>query len=277
MTANASFWDFGDSLPTFSKPYLQWRLTTEYVGRRFSYMPRVESTMDFARRLVERGMPSGTVAAAEQQLAGRGRAGRSWVSPPEVNLYFTLILYPEPAAVRPLAYVTPLAVAEAVEEVAAVSGAPLRADLKWPNDVLAGRRKLSGVLIETDSGPRGLVALVGVGINVNLDPEEHAEVREVATSIKDQTGVVVSREEVLAAFCNHFESLYEEAISGSRRPFQEWRSRLVTLGQAVTAYLPDGRVDGLAADVAEDGALLIDVPERGRLRIEAGDVVPRGN
>ncbi|HEX5912475.1 MAG TPA: biotin--[acetyl-CoA-carboxylase] ligase, partial [Rubrobacter sp.] len=208
-----------ETMPLFSKPHFSWNLHTEYVGRRFQYRPYTESTQEDARHMLQRwNPPSGTIILAESQSAGRGRSGRSWVSPPDVNLYFTLSLYPVDDP-RPLAYVTPLAVAQAAEDIAARKGGRLRPLLKWPNDVLVNGKKLAGILIETTVNQEGApVALVGVGINVNFDPDGHPEIADIATSMKDELGFEAPREEVLAAFCNHFEALWEEAKSGSTKP-----------------------------------------------------------
>lgn len=266
----------GDQLPMFSKPHFQWNLKTDYMGRRFVYRPVSESTMDDARRMLERiRLPQGSVILAESQTAGRGRAGRPWMSPPDVNLYFTFLIFPDGGGLRPLAYVTPLAVALAAEEVTAARGARVVPDLKWPNDVLINGRKLAGVLIEVDHVEERMTALVGVGINVNLDAAAHDEVRGIATSIREAAGFDLAREEVLAAFCNHFESLYEEALSGSRRPFEAWRARLVTLGKTVVANGFGAPVRGRAVDVDEDGTLVLEVEPGRRVRIEAGDVLPQ--
>lgn len=266
----------GDQLPIFSKPYFQWGLHTEYAGRRFIYRPVSESTMDDARRMLERiNLPQGTLVLAESQTAGRGRAGRAWVSPPDVNLYLTLLMFPPPEALRSLAYVTPLAVARAVEVLTEAKGTPLRPDIKWPNDVLINGKKLAGVLVETEHLPERIVAMVGVGLNVNLDAAAYPEISEIATSVRDATGTTVPREEVLAAFCNEFESLYEQALSGSRAPFEAWRSRLITLGRAVTVSGPAGHFEADAVDVEDDGALVVVASDGKRQRVEAGDVTVR--
>jgi BirA family biotin operon repressor/biotin-[acetyl-CoA-carboxylase] ligase len=264
----------GDALPMFAKPHFQWKLNTEYMGRRFVYRPVSESTMDDARRMMERmRLTQGAVILAETQTAGRGRAGRAWVSPPDVNLYFTFLLFPEPAGLRPLAYVTPLAAALAIEQVSEEAGKKIVPSLKWPNDVLVDGRKLAGVLIEIDHMPDRMGAIVGVGINVNVDPDDYEEIAGIATSMKLLTGTVIAREEVLAAFCNHFESLYEEALGGSRRPFEQWKSRLVTLGKMVHAERGGLPLYGKAVDVEDDGALLIEREDGVRERVEAGDVL----
>ena len=267
-----------ETLPLFNKPRFSWNLRTDYVGRRFVYRPSTESTMDDARRMLQRfRLESGAVVLAEAQTAGRGRAGRHWVSPPDVNLYFTLVIYAQPDGARPLAYVTPLAIALAAEEMAAAAGRTLRADLKWPNDVLVGGKKLAGVLIETtETGSGEQVALVGVGINVNLDVAAHPELAGVATSLKEALAVEVAREELLARFCNHFEALYEQALAGSRAPLQAWRERLVTLGREVVATGARETIRGVAVDVDEDGALVIAQADGRRVRVEAGDVTLSG-
>ena len=267
-----------ETLPLFNKPRFSWNLRTDYVGRRFVYRPSTESTMDDARRMLQRfRLESGAVVLAEAQTAGRGRAGRHWVSPPDVNLYFTLVIYVQPDGARPLAYVTPLAIALAAEEMAAAAGRTLCADLKWPNDVLVGGKKLAGVLIETtETGSGEPVALVGVGINANLDVAAHPELAGVATSLKEALAVEVAREELLARFCNHFEALYEQALAGSRAPFQAWRERLVTLGREVVATGARETIRGVAVDVDEDGALVIAQADGRRVRVEAGDVTLSG-
>lgn len=267
-----------ETLPLFSKPHFSWNLTTDYVGRRFVYRPDSDSTMDDARRMIERfRLTNGALLLAEKQTAGRGRAGRSWVSPPDVNLYFTIILTPEPEDVRCLAYVAPLAIARAIEDVAAKKGVSLRPDLKWPNDVLTDGKKVAGVLIETTATAQGrLVALVGIGLNVNLEVAAYPEIRDIATSLKEALGFSIPREECLAAVCNHFEALYESARGGSEEPFAEWRDRLINLGRPVVANGARERVEGIAVDVEDDGALIIEQADGQRVSVEAGDVTLSG-
>ena len=273
-------------------------LKTDVLGRSFLFEASVGSTMDVARAAAGRGAASGTVAAADEQTAGRGRLGRGWVNPPAVNLASTLILRPEIEAVRVIAMIAPLAIVGAVEEVCGRSALPLGRDLsavgpltldlpavgpltldlpavdiKWPNDVQVGGKKLAGVLIETDltDGARPLV-LVGAGINVNFDPREHEELREIATSVLAEVGREVSREEILAAYLGQFEELLGLPMGEVR---ERWRARLVTLGQAVTASWAGGGVEGTAEEVDGDGALLVRTEAGALVRVEAGDVTLR--
>jgi BirA family biotin operon repressor/biotin-[acetyl-CoA-carboxylase] ligase len=174
--------------------------------------------------------------------------------------------------------VAPLAVALAVEEIAAAKGGSLHCDLKWPNDVLLNDLKLAGVLIETTTNPEGAtVALVGVGVNVNVEVAKYPEIAGIAISARDVLGFELPREEVLAAFCNHFEALYEDAVAGSDAPFHAWRERLVTLGREVTATGAGEAISGRAVDVDQDGALIIEQAGGARRRVDAGDVTLSGS
>jgi BirA family biotin operon repressor/biotin-[acetyl-CoA-carboxylase] ligase len=268
-----------ETLPLFSKPLLSWNLHTDYVGRRFVYRPSSESVLDDARRMLERwNLQDGAILLAERQTAARGRAGRSWVSPPDVNLYFTLLIRTAGHDMRILSYVTPLAIAEAIEEVAAKHDGGLKVDLKWPNDAQIGGLKVAGVLIEAAEDQEGApVALVGVGINVNMDVAAYPEIADIATSVKDALGFELPRELVLAAFCDHVERLYEEAASGSRRPFEAWRQRLITLGREVVASGAGQTLRGTATDVTDDGALVIETPDGEKHTVLAGDVTLSGH
>ena len=201
-------------------------LKTRDFGHNLIFEPSVGSTMDLAREAAAHGAPEGTVALADEQTAGRGRLGRSWVTPPGLNLASTLILRPPASLVRDVAMIVPLAICHAVQDVAGI-----RPDIKWPNDVLVGTKKLAGVLMESElTEDQQPCVLVGVGINVNFDPREHEEIRDIATSIRAETGRDGDREALLAAYLLHFERIYVAARAGES-PFGRWRERLATLGQ----------------------------------------------
>lgn len=244
-------------------------LRSERFGRNLIFEHTVGSTMDLARDAALYGALEGTLAVADEQTAGRGRLGRSWVSPPRVNLMSTLLLRPPPSVVRQVAMIAPLATAEAVEATAAV-----RCDIKWPNDVQVRGKKLAGILIETGGTNGAAFVLVGTGINVNFDPRPHGEIREIATSLLSETGREHDREELLAAYLLAFERLYAGARGGAS-PRDRWRERLVTLGQPVTASWPGGSASGMAEDVDGDGSLLVRTENGALVRVEAGDVTLR--
>lgn len=244
-------------------------LETKAFGRNLIFEAIVGSTMDVARDAARHGAAEGTVALADEQTAGRGRMGRSWVTPPAANLTFTLLLRPPTAVLRQIAMIAPLAI------VRALDAAGLRCDIKWPNDVQARGKKLAGILIEsTLEAESGNAVLVGVGLNVNFDPRAHEDIRDIATSVAVEMGRPAGRETMLASVLVHAEALYGEATSGlSLR--DAWRERLVTLGQHVKVTDATRVVEGVAEDVDESGALLVRAADGALVTVEAGDVTLR--
>lgn len=247
-------------------------LRTTSFGRNLIFEASVGSTMDLARDAAAHAAPEGTVAFADEQTAGRGRLGRSWITPPATNLAATLLLRPPASVLRAIAMIAPLAICDAVEEVGGI-----RADIKWPNDVQIGGKKLAGVLIEVPEPPAdggAGVVLVGTGINVNFDPREHGEIRDIATSLRAELGRDIDRETLLASYLAHFEAMYAAVKSGTSVR-DRWRERLVTLGQDVRAAWQGGSAEGVAEDVDADGALLVRTADGQVVRVEAGDVTLR--
>ncbi len=251
---------------------LQSLLQTEFLGRRVFYEPSTPSTMDIAAREAQAGAPEGAIALAEEQTAGRGRMGRSWVSPAGVNLYFTLILRPTLDRLRYLSVIAPLAVCQAIEETT-----NLLPRINWPNDIAINGKKVCGVLTQSEIADGAvLYALIGIGINVNIDVAAHEEIRAIATSLRAELGREVSREEVLAATLNHIEALYQ-ALRRAEVISIAWKHRLDTLGQHVRVSAPDGVVleQGVAVDADSDGSLILRRDDGSHVRIEAGEVTLR--
>jgi BirA family biotin operon repressor/biotin-[acetyl-CoA-carboxylase] ligase len=157
-----------------------------------------------------------------------------------------------------------------VEEVSGVA-----TSIKWPNDVQAGGKKLAGVLIETELTDGEAVVLVGAGVNVNFDPREHEEIRDIATSVAAELGRPADREALFAAYLLRFEERYT-ATTGGASMRAEWRARLSTLGEEIRATWPGRSVEGRAEDVDEDGSLLVRTASGELIAVEAGDVTLRG-
>ena len=224
--------------------------------------------MDDARRLAQAGARAGSVVIAEEQTAGRGTHGRSWVSPAGGNLYFTIVVRPSVEQLQRLSMVTPVAVANAVEQVLG-----LYPRIKWPNDLHLGGKKCAGILIEAEwDGPRPAFALVGIGLNVNFDPAAHATALDTpATSLALERGRLVPREPLLAAILASFEGAFDGAASPAL--FKGWRARQAVLGRPITlSGGPDGVLEGVAKDVAEDGALIVRLADGSERRFHAGEV-----
>ena len=222
------------------------------------------------------GQPEGAVLAAEQQNAGRGRLGRSWVSPPRAALTFSVLLRPAAVPRARLGWLPLLAgvaVAAAVRDVAAVD-----ARLKWPNDVLAGPAKLAGILAEA----AGDAVVIGIGVNVSTGPRELPPPGPgalPATSLRLQGSPHLDRDRLLAGILAGLERRYrtwsgvlgDSERSGLRA---EYTGLCATLGRRVRVELPGGRLlNGLAAGVDADGRLLVSVPPDADLPVAAGDIV----
>jgi BirA family biotin operon repressor/biotin-[acetyl-CoA-carboxylase] ligase len=241
----------------------------ELAGRSFPwdlrYVEVCESTQDLARRALGEGAAEGTLVITDEQLAGRGRSGNRWVAAAERALLFSVVLFPPPQAVSLL----PLLAGIAVMDGIGAGHAGVRLDLKWPNDVLSDGRKLAGILVEHPPG-RGVV--LGVGVNVNLLPEQLPPGGE-ATSLSLLLGREIQREPLLASILNHLDEGYGRLVKeGSSWVPGEWRRRSSMLGQTVSFSLDGGTGIGIAEDLAPDGALIIRL-EDGRLqRLISGEV-----
>jgi len=253
----------------FSSKALREGLTARCFGRRLEYRAVLGSTQDLARELARAGAPEGAVVLAGRQTAGRGRLGRSFISP-RGGVYFTVILRPALEHLRPLPIIAALAVARGLEQVAG-----LRTTLKWPNDVLVGGRKICGILVESElTGQTVNHVLLGIGVNVNADTSAYPEISAIATSAAAEAGREISREALAAAVLNELEELYLAVQAG--QPVQdEWRARLDTLGRQVRATCGQTVEEGLAEDVDGDGSLILRRPDGSRVTIAAGDVTLR--
>ena len=221
------------------------------------------------------GAPEGVVLAAEEQSAGRGRMGRTWVAPPRAALTFSLLV--RPAAVPPgrrswLPLLAGVAVASAVT---AVTGVQTR--LKWPNDVLAGPAKLGGILAEAT----GDAVVVGVGLNVSAEPGELPPPGPgalAATSLRIAAAAALAREALLIAILAEFERWYQAWWRAGGDPERcGLRARYIelsgTIGRRVRAELPGGQLSGLAVGVDPDGRLLVRTSSGTVVPVAAGDVV----
>ncbi len=206
-------------------------------------------------RLAREGAPDGTVVTARHQTGGRGRRGRAWWDAPGESLLLSVLLRPAVPAghVSQLSLVAALAVTDALASAAAVMGR-----IRWPNDVLVGGSKISGILPDAVCGTDGRVEHAIVGIGINLDQRSFPpELAGQATSLRLLTGRAHDPARVEAAVLTALSVRYDAWLSGGFGALRDaWRSRSSTIGTRVG--LPDGG-DGVAVDVDGDGALLVDV------------------
>lgn len=220
-----------------------------------------DSTNARARELAEAGAPSGLVVTADEQDAGRGRQGRSWFARPGSALLYSAVL--KPLGDRPLLpLAVPLAVCEAAE-----SFAPVQCEVKWPNDVWVGTRKLSGVLIESrfERGGGGW-AVIGVGLNLTVGTDDLPdELRETATSLAIESGRGPTPGEARAALND---ALGRWVNADAASILQGFRARDTLAGRRISW---DGGA-GTAAGIDDSGHLLVDTDDGERRKLGAGEV-----
>lgn len=241
-------------------------LETAFMGRHVRYYPSLPSTMDEARQVALAGAPEGTLVIAEEQTLGRGRLGRAWFSP-QGCLALSLVLRPSRRELSSLVMVASLAVVQSIENIT-----PLRAQIKWPNDVLIKGRKVAGILIESAlRGDAVDYCLLGIGINVNLDTTSIPEIASFATSLSQELGREVSLLGLLRTLMGTLERYYL-MVRGGGDVLDAWRQRLETMGQWIKVSWDEGKVEGWAESVDEEGALLLRLRDGRLLRIPSGEV-----
>jgi len=251
-------------------------LETVCFGReKIEYYAETDSTNLRARALAHEGAPEGTIVVAETQTQGRGRRGRTWFSPPGCGIYVSVILRPrvQPHEAPQLTLLTAVAMAETLLE---------RADLpfaiKWPNDILVGGKKISGILTEMAlEMDRVDYVVVGLGLNVNTPAEAMAEeIREIATSLRMLTGKIFSRVEILRAFLaklEHYYALFQDRQFERIR--NRWKELSGIIGKQVKIEGLDRAYEGEVVDLDRDGFLILRTSDGAFERIVAGDVLYR--
>ena len=256
-----------------SEEIIQGGLSTSLLGCRAVYFRTTGSTMDEARKAALDNAPEGTLVVAEEQTAGRGRFQRTWVSPPGVNLYLSLVLRPEHDHASQLTMMASLALARALRRLAPES---IQVTIKWPNDVRMGGKKIGGILIESSLAEEGLhnFSIVGMGVNVNFDPGEHPEIKDIATSLQRELGHSVPRLHLLSAIMEEVEELYQ-AIGQGGSVREEWSLLLDTLGHQVRVVWVEQVYEGYAQGVDEDGGLVLRLPDGSLQTLAAGEVTLR--
>lgn len=250
-------------------------LKTQWLGRTLHYFPTVTSTNYLLADLARRGAPAGTVILSDYQRQGKGRLGRRWLAPAGTSLLFSLLLRPNWPAER-AGWITMLAGLSAVRAIRSATG--LAIGLKWPNDlILPARnewRKVGGLLLEGQfADDRLSSAILGIGINVNVQADQLPVTDPPATSLLVESGQTMQRARLLALLLQFLESAYE-AADGGLSPHAEWQRHLVTLGQRVqvTWDTADQKTTGVAEGTDEWGRLLVR-DGQGRLHtFSAGDV-----
>lgn len=263
---------FLEKVPDVLTPdVLKRQLKGTLFGKRIYHFFKTDSTNRVAFELGHAGEPEGAIVLAEEQSAGRGRAGRTWHSERATGIYVTLLLRPKLAPVQaPL--LTMMAGLSAHTAVEAVTG--LAVDLKWPNDLIIRGKKAGGILTEMHAEP-GLVRFVVVGIGLNVNQERFAgELAGLATSLRQETGKPQSRMELLVRLLREFESDYNrflrEGIAGVIQRFQVVSS--YAHGKKVRVTNGSESYVGTTAGLGPEGLLQVEREDGRVVTVIAGDV-----
>ena len=237
----------------------------EFADHNFNilYYPEVSSTMDTAKELARKDCPDFTVVVAGRQTRGRGRLRRQWLSD-DGGLYFTMVLRPDiPVLLSSrVNFLASLTLARVLRELFQIDAA-----VKWPNDILVDGHKISGMLSELEAETdRVLFISIGMGINVNNDP---SGAESAASSLKKITGREISKKMLLARFLAEFEECIKRA--DFENVISEWKRYTVTLNRRVKIVTHKEVSEGLAVDVEQDGALILELADGTRKKIVCGD------
>ncbi|MCC7104990.1 MAG: biotin--[acetyl-CoA-carboxylase] ligase [Chloroflexi bacterium] len=238
-------------------------------GWQLLYEPVVTSTMELAHAAVARGLPGRWLFVADFQTEGRGRRGRGWTAPPGKALLLTALL---PFQGEPGLALTQLVSVALCETLEALLG--LEPRIKWPNDVMVDGLKVAGVLAETTSVGDTGSAVVGCGVNVNLDEADLAALPPTAGSLQLAAGHPVHRGELLLLFAERLDDwLRTDRARRSRGLRPVWEERLWGVGQLVQGTEGGLTLEGVVLGVDEDGALRLELPDGRIRRIVTGELL----
>ena len=258
-----------------SKYELESRINTQWLGKKIVYKETVDSTNAEVRRRAEEGEDNGLLVVADGQTLGKGRRGRSWESPKGTNLYFSMLLKPDfsPDKASMITLVAAYSVATVIRKTTG-----LDAKIKWPNDIVVGKKKVCGILTEM-SMERDYIHHVVVGIGINVNEENYPiELEQMATSLKKEMGSLVLRANLLCDILLQFEKDYLTFLAAENlKPFlEEYNRMLVNKGALVKVLDPKGEFSGIAGGISEDGRLNV-FKENGQIEaVYAGEVSVRG-
>lgn len=245
---------------------LQSRLTAKFIGKHLFFYQQLRTTMETARELANKGTAEGTVVIAGTQTAGKGRIGRTWLSP-EGSLAMSIVLKPDIKNLPQLVMIASLAVVRAIRQVAG-----LKAHIKWPNDIMLKGKKVCGILIENEvRGDSVNFAIIGIGINVNFNPLNFPEIADIATCLSHESGTEISYVELTATLLSELERLYLEAQAGAP-VHREWQKNMETLGKRIKVNTGKTVEQGKAEKVTENGNLILRHDDGSLTEIVAGDV-----
>ena len=262
-------------LNTFSQNEIAQCMQTKWAGKKIVFFEETGSTNMEAMRLAFEGYPHGTLVLADSQTGGKGRRGRSWHTPKGSSVAMSFILKPELEAeyASMLTLVQAMAVAKVIEE-----NCGLKAQIKWPNDIVVNNKKVCGILTEMYPDADGkYFVIVGCGINVG-QKEIPDDLQGVATSLFLESNVVLSAEELLRGVLAEFEQYYDRFLQNETLETfaDEYNTWLISCDKEVRVLDPKGEFAGISKGINDKGELLVQLADGSITEVYAGEVSVRG-
>ncbi len=247
-------------------------LKTRFIGKEYIYFQEIDSTNNYAKNHPE--LKHGTVVLAENQIAGKGRKGRKWVSAPQKGLYFSIVLHPQidVSQILKFSLTFPYAVKLALDKY-------VKNDIyiKFPNDLYMNNKKFAGILLESEiEGDQLTRVIVGIGINVNNDPEDFEGLEVPATSLKIEEGKTFNRAKILADILKYVEDIYLQCLEGHMDIISKVNEILLWKGKTVKVKDNNSELTGILIGLDQSAGLRI-MTEDGEKVIYSGDLTLRTN
>ncbi len=264
-----------ESETVYNQSEIESLLKTRWAGRTLVFLDEIDSTNNEAKRQAEAGAPEGTLVVAELQNAGKGRRGRSWVSPEGNGIWMSLLLRPtfEPYHASMLTLVAAMAVEEGIRKVTG-----LDTGIKWPNDIVTDGHKLCGILTEMSTDVDSIqYVVVGIGINANT-AEFPEEIRSIATSLKLACGREINRAALVAEVMSSWEKYYEIFLNSLDLSAlkADYNRRLVNVNREVKVLAVRGDYTGISKGINDAGELLVELSDGEVREVMSGEVSVRG-
>ena len=244
---------------------------------RFRVFAEVNSTNTFLKKMALEGSPGGTVLVADRQTGGRGRMGRTFLSPGGVGVYFSALIRPDcaPTELMHLTCAVAVAMCDAVEKAFG-----FRPGIKWTNDLVVGNKKLGGILTELGLDPKtGRVsyAVLGIGINCGQLPEDFDEsIQNMATSARMVLDSEASREVLIAEMVRSLEAMDKTLLASPAAMLDRYRADCITLGREVSILRGDEVRHATALDIDAEGGLIVRYDSGETTAVTSGEVSVRG-
>ena len=226
-------------------------LKTNTIGQNYIFFKEIDSTNTYSKST---DLPHGTVVVAENQTKGKGRKGRKWLSTSQKGLYFSITLKPniQINELMKFSLIFPLALQKTLKEYG------FNTKIKWPNDIYLNNKKLAGILLETDiEGSEIKKIVVGIGININHSENDLQEVKDIATSLKIESGKSINRKKLFADLLYNIEKLYLDYTSKNLDVLKEVEKNLLWKNEKVILIDGDNRYEGVLAGLNLQGGLQI--------------------